>query len=109
MAKEDKKTDDRTMTFDEGLDSKEDMLGEEIKVLSVENPKQGNLGGEFSVATVEYDGEQKEIAFGAVLSKQWAAWVDRCKTGSISSVPAFAEIDKPRGKRYYAFAYIKPA
>lgn len=97
--------DENGMNFESELADKEEILGEEIKILTVSEERQGNLGGMFRVADVEYGDKKLQVALGSVLSKQWGLWLDEMKG---KACPALASIKRSKGKRYYSFAYIKP-
>lgn len=103
MANENTQTKD-SMTFGEGLDPKDEILGKEITVLEVGVTKPGQLGGSFAVAKIKHEGKEMQVAFGTVLAKQWFEWTQ--KMGD-KAVPAAAVIVRNRGKRYYSFAQIR--
>ncbi len=91
------------MRFDNVLEQKEDYLNKEVILKAVDEPRTGAFGGQFAVATIEYEGKEHKIAMGSVLIKQFEEYK---KAGY--GLPAKAMITKVKGKRYFSFAYIEP-
>lgn len=94
------------MDFESELADKNQLLDEEITMLSVDEERTGSMGGKYRVAHINYGGEEMDIALGSILSKQWGEWN---KVHQEGAVPAKAMITKEKGKKYFAFKYIQKA
>ena len=103
------KQDKDRLEFESELADKEQMVDEEITILSVDEERSGSMGGKYRVAHIKYGDDEMDIALGSILSKQWAEW-ERLKKDQghpEEILPAKAMITKEKGKRYYAFKYIQ--
>lgn len=104
MENENQSGNQERMDFESELADKEQLLGEEITVLGVDEERTGSMGGTYRVAHIKYNDDELDIAFGSILSKQWTEWA---KVHPNDATPAKAMITKEKGKKYYAFKYIQ--